>query len=63
MVASPKLLHELREVLGRPKFRRYLSLDDATEYIDGLVVIAQHLDDPQNLQRSHATRLMTTSSP
>jgi uncharacterized protein len=46
MVASPKLLDELREVLGRPKFRRYLSVDDATEYVDGLVVIAELLDDP-----------------
>lgn len=36
LVASPSLLGELREVLDRPKFRRWVSTATATEFIDGL---------------------------
>jgi uncharacterized protein len=33
IVASAQLLDELGDVLARPKFRRWLSLDEAAEYI------------------------------
>ena len=46
LVASPKLLGELRTVLAREKFRRYLSTDEADEYVDGLRVVCELIDDP-----------------
>lgn len=33
LVTSPKLLRELGRVLAREKFRRYVSLDEAEEYV------------------------------
>jgi len=36
LAASPSLLGELREVLDRPKFRRWVSTATATEFVDGL---------------------------
>lgn len=46
LVASPALLDELRHVLARPKFRRWIRTDLATEFIDGLADDAVILDDP-----------------
>lgn len=34
LVLSPKLLAELGRVLARPKFRRYLTEEDAEQYVD-----------------------------
>lgn len=36
LVASPALLEELREVLARPKLRRWVSAQAATAYLAGL---------------------------
>ncbi len=46
LIASPKLLGELRAVLSREKFRRYLTQDEADEYVDGLHVVSELIDDP-----------------
>jgi putative PIN family toxin of toxin-antitoxin system len=46
LVASPALLEELRDVLDRPKFRRWVSAAVAHEFIDGLAEDAVIVDDP-----------------
>lgn len=46
LVASPALLGELRDVLARPKFRRWVSAATATEYVAGLADAALVIDDP-----------------
>jgi predicted nucleic acid-binding protein len=43
---SPALVAELREVLARPKFRRSVSFELATEFVDGLEEAAMMIDDP-----------------
>ena len=46
---SPALLGELRDVLARPKFRHWVSVPTATEYVDGLTDAALVIDDPPAL--------------
>ena len=46
LVASPTLLAELREVLGREKFRRYATEAEAIAYVDLIRREATILDDP-----------------
>jgi putative PIN family toxin of toxin-antitoxin system len=46
LVASPLLLEELRSVLGREKFRRYVDLDVVDRYVDLLRRGATFTDDP-----------------
>jgi putative PIN family toxin of toxin-antitoxin system len=46
LVASPALLAELRDVLARPKFRRWISAGVAREFVDGLAEDALIVDDP-----------------
>jgi putative PIN family toxin of toxin-antitoxin system len=46
LVISPLLLQELRKTLERPKFRKYLTLDEAAEFVDGLELLAQIREDP-----------------
>jgi len=46
LVASPALLAELREVLGREKFRRYVTEAEAVAYVDLIRREATILDDP-----------------
>ena len=46
LVASPTLLAELREVLGREKFRRYVTEAEAVAYVDPIGHAATILDDP-----------------
>ena len=46
LVASPTLLAELREVLGREKFRRYVTEAEAIAYVDLIRHEATVLDDP-----------------
>jgi putative PIN family toxin of toxin-antitoxin system len=46
LVASPALIDELRDVLDRPKFRRWISAAVAREFVDGLADDALLLDDP-----------------
>ncbi|MDQ6775510.1 MAG: putative toxin-antitoxin system toxin component, PIN family [Actinomycetota bacterium] len=45
LIVSPELL-ELRDVLARPKFRRWVSDPAAVEYVDGLTDAALLIDDP-----------------
>jgi uncharacterized protein len=46
MVASPALLAELRGVLWREKFRRYVTLGEVDEYISALSALAEVRADP-----------------
>ena len=46
LVASPRLLAELGEVLGREKFRRYVTEAEAAAYVDLIGHEATILDDP-----------------
>ena len=46
LVVSPRLLHELQSVLARGKFRRYLTYEDATEYVSWLHHEAEVARDP-----------------
>jgi putative PIN family toxin of toxin-antitoxin system len=46
LIASPMLLAELREVLGREKFRPYVSEAEAIAYTDLIGREATVLDDP-----------------
>ena len=46
LVASPLLLEELRNVLARPRFRRWVSADTVAEYVAGLAAAATIIDDP-----------------
>lgn len=53
VVASPLLLEELTQVLGREKFRRYVDLDTTRDYIGLLrrdAVIAADPDEPGPLR-------------
>lgn len=45
-IASPALLDELRDVLARARFRRWVSAAIAAEYVDGLTDAALVIDDP-----------------
>ncbi len=46
LVASPTLLAELRAVLGREKFPRYVTLAEAVAYVDLIGHEARIVDDP-----------------
>jgi putative PIN family toxin of toxin-antitoxin system len=46
LIASPTLLAELREVLGREKFRRYVTVAEVIAYVDLIGHEAAILDDP-----------------
>lgn len=46
LVASPLLLDELRNVLARPRFRRWVSAATVAEYVWGLTDAATIIDDP-----------------
>jgi putative PIN family toxin of toxin-antitoxin system len=46
LVVSPLLLDELSDVLARPKFRRYLSIEDAHRFVDAVRELAVLVDDP-----------------
>jgi uncharacterized protein len=48
MVASPVLLAELRDVLQRPKFRRWLSVDEAIEFSTAISQLVETHADPPN---------------
>ncbi len=45
LLASPALLGELRDVLARARFRRWVSVATAAEYVDGLAEDALVIDD------------------
>lgn len=48
VVSAAEILFELQEVLSRPKFRRYLTLEEVRDYLlwlhDGAVEISEELD-------------------
>ena len=44
-MVCPSLLDELRRVLNRPKFRRYVSRDRSTRFLAALTRSAEHHDD------------------
>ncbi len=46
LVASPLLLEELSDVLSRPKFRRYLSIEDAHGFVNAIRELAAFIDYP-----------------
>jgi putative PIN family toxin of toxin-antitoxin system len=46
LVASPLLIDELVGVLTRPKFRRYLSIEDASRFMNAVRALALIVDDP-----------------
>lgn len=46
LVVSPMLLDELSAVLVRPKFRRYLSVEDARRFVELIQELADVVDDP-----------------
>ena len=46
LVASPMLLDELSAVLVRPKFRRYLSVEEARRFVEVIRKLADIVDDP-----------------
>ena len=46
LVVSPLLLDELRDVLARPRFRRWVSAATVAEYIQGLTDAATIIEDP-----------------
>ncbi len=46
LVVSPVLLDELSDVLDRPKFRRYLSIEDAHRFVDAIREVVVVVDDP-----------------
>lgn len=45
-VVSPLLLQELADVLARQRFRRWLSVDDASRFVEDLIRIAESFNDP-----------------
>lgn len=55
VVMCPALLAELREVLtARPRLRRWITLDDATQFVDAIATLVDLVDHP--VQISAATR-------
>lgn len=46
LVVSPAVLDELRDVLLRPRFRRWITAEKAAEYVDGLEDDANLMADP-----------------
>lgn len=46
LVVSPALLAELRGVLSRPRFRRWVSAATAADFLDGFGEAALVIDDP-----------------
>lgn len=49
LIASPAVIEELRDVLHRPKLRRWISLDLADAFVDGLAQDAMLTADPSAL--------------
>lgn len=45
-VACPRLFEELADVLGRPKFRRWVTTDEAARFVSAVAVLAEGKPDP-----------------
>jgi predicted nucleic acid-binding protein len=65
LLVSPLLLDELREVLGRPKLRRWLTSEDAQAFVEGVELLAELVQDPpaDACPESAGTPMTTTSWP
>jgi putative PIN family toxin of toxin-antitoxin system len=50
-IVSPALVGELREVLARPRFRRYLSDSLAEQFVSDLEGVGEWHDDPPQTPR------------
>ncbi len=50
LVVSPKLLHELEDVLLRPKFRDVVSEDEARAYVEALAREGILVRDPEEVR-------------
>ncbi len=48
LITSPALIEELRDVLHRPRLRRWISLELADAFVDGLAQNATMVADPPN---------------
>jgi len=48
VIASPRLLAELEQVLRRPKFRRYVDERRVREYVERIQRHATIVDDPRD---------------
>jgi uncharacterized protein len=63
LIVSQALLAELAGVLARPKFRRWLSIEDADAFVQMLTITATVLDDPppqhHGLRDPHDSYLVT----
>lgn len=46
LLVSALLADELREVLSRPKLRRWLTSEDARSFVEGVVLLAETVPDP-----------------
>lgn len=46
VLVSPMLLAELQEVISRPKFRSYFSIEQGRAFAAALTLLAQTMDDP-----------------
>lgn len=47
LVMCPELLAEVREVLtARPRLRRWITVDDATQFVDAIATLVDLVDDP-----------------
>lgn len=46
LVICPQLLVELRRVLLRPRLRRFITSEEAIEFVDALAIAADVRDDP-----------------
>lgn len=46
LIVSPDLLDEVHEVLGRERFRRWVTLDQADEFVASIRADANSVDDP-----------------
>jgi len=46
VLVSPMLLAELQEVIERPKFRSYFSIEQGRAFAAALTLLAQTVDDP-----------------
>ena len=50
-VVCPHLVDELAGVLRRPKFRRFLTIDEGDQAVELLARVAEHHDDPRDVPR------------
>ncbi len=56
LVVSSQLLAELDTVLRRPKFRRWLTIDDAESFLQAMALLAEHVEDPPAETRAKVCR-------